>query len=79
MTINSGTTLTVSKDASVYAITGATFTYGREPSSVTVTTGTMSGVTSWTGSTDTVTFTFTRYNAPRISQFVITYTGYTWN
>ena len=86
MTLASGTQLTVSKDVTVYAITGATFTYSSttyDADSMTATTGTVSSATAWTGSTDSVTFTFTRngwlLSDLRMTRFVITYTGYTWN
>lgn len=83
MTINSGTTLALSKDATVHAITGVSFTYpSRAPESVTTTTdiGTMNGTGSWSGSADAVTFRFTRSGqSPRMSQFVVTYTDYIWN
>ena len=82
VTLTSGTSLTVSKDATVYAITHATFTYpSRQPDSVGITVGSMGGgITDWTGSADSVTFTFTRSgNSPRMSQYVITYTACVWN
>ena len=81
ITIATGTTLALSKDATVHAITGVSFTYpSRAPESVTATTGTMNGTGSWSGSADAVTFKFTRSGqSPRMSQFVVTYTDYIWN
>ena len=88
MTLNNGTTISLSADnTQVYEITSVVFTFSEnnyrpQESSSSTTTGSVSygTTTTWTGNSSSFSLTLGRTNRSlRLTQYVVTYTDYQWN
>ena len=88
MTLNNGTTISLSADnTQVYEITSVVFTFSEnnyrpQEGSSSTTTGSVSygTTTTWTGNSSSFSLTLGRTNRSlRLTQYVVTYTDYEWN